>query len=470
MKSVTRVFPSRAARVLVSVRDQHVLVALRPFVLEEARKDTRLAVTVDAQDEGRRLALVLEVRNDPHQVLVRVRVAVEDRRKVCDVRRGGELDVVRRRLSRHVERVERACRPPRRLLEQRVHHAHARRGPQWHKDALERARVRPALGDEFPLLLAHLDLAPVNRDAERVDVVHPERLHAVAGAVDPLHAAAPLRAQALLLRRVRVVVRDVIDKGVHREVRGGPERVHAMDRAPRELASDDLSRLGLAHPNALLYLLVEHLDAHSQLHQGHVVIVALSPGALLVLRQSQRNVVSLALRLGTISSHLPQAVVAHRALHFCVRTVELGLDERHPPQASRRQPQQLGKYIQPLICDHSAVALFLDIADVGGRVEGCAGTLCFALVDGALSLAARRCEAHSVSPLRHCWLELGSSTPTGSRERLFLIQKHNPKMGRAYVPTSAAPCEPANGENGAVQPRITPSNAPSTPQQPGRKC
>ena len=34
----------------------------------------------------------------------------------------------------------------------------------------------------------------------------------------------------------------------------------------------------------------------------------------------------------------------------------------------------------------------------------------------------------------------------------------------------AAPCEPANGENGAVQPRITPSNAPSTPQQPGRKC
>ena len=37
-----------------------------------------------------------------------------------------------------------------------------------------------------------------------------------------------------------------------------------------------------------------------------------------------------------------------------------------------------------------------------------------------------------------------------------------------YVATSTAPGERYEGENGAVQPRITPSNAPSTPQQPGR--
>ena len=53
--------------------------------------------------------------------------------------------------------------------------------------------------------------------------------------------------------------------------------------------------------------------------------------------------------------------------------------------------------------------------------------------------------------------------------RKGFLMKRQPKKGRpGYVATSTAPGERYDGENGAVQPRIAPSNAPSTPQPFGR--
>ena len=90
------------------------------------------------------------------------------------------------------------------------------------------------------------------------------------------------------------------------------------------------------------------------------------------------------------------------------------------------------------------------------------------LVDAVSPWLARRGGAHSSGAMRHDCGLCRDSPPSTSTLCMDSDAFLHVLGDAGYVPTSAAPCEPANGENGAVQPRITPSNAPSTPQQPGR--
>ena len=92
------------------------------------------------------------------------------------------------------------------------------------------------------------------------------------------------------------------------------------------------------------------------------------------------------------------------------------------------------------------------------------------LVDAVSPWLARRGGAHSSGAMRrNCGLCRDSPPSTSAlcaASGAFCAFLG----GAGDVAISTAPGERYGGENGAVQPRITPSNAPSTPQPFGRKC